>query len=1057
MNKTLLEKRLLMNINVNGLSEFSASLVENYALKSEIDIIGVTETKRDKVDPKLLPGYLVESSRSKTSNPRQGGVALFWKTDIMGTPLDSFSNGEIDDVFAVFKLLSTTFMIGCIYIKPEQKHEIEILKNTLLKALAFKEKHKIQECIFMGDFNARHHFWGDHRYNDAGLSLCNFLTSNNLHVLNSKEATFTSINGGSSVIDLYISSGQISHLSVSTAVDYETELGSGAPDRGHYPVLLQMTSDRRWTQKREQKAWNWEKVDWNIFKQASEGGSSKILTELREQKWSSDKLWEKILNLTQEAVALSTVRRNTCPHSKPHWNSDLSALSVKLQEASRNYKKRSDPINRYKLEIIREEFKSCLKEAEQSWIKKQTETLNHKKGPEFWKTYKKLVTTSSDTKLGIFICNGQVVADNEERAKLLFNHFFAANHLSNASFNEDFNEFVKREVEKTKRMNCVWSEDEEISMLELEKGIEEVKTTRKSQDPDEIHPTVIKYMGPGMKQLILIFFNLVLQESNWPFRNNVVKFIPKNGKKSYLKVENFRPLTLSSYFGKLLERILKTRLHKHLERHALLDPDQEGFQKNKSTGRYLVNFISQVEEALERKEFPIAVMIDFQKAFDSVWINGLLYKLNQMGIHGKMWLLLKNFLENRVVRLKLEEFESEQFPIVVGLPQGSVLSPILFSIFVSDISYLCLGTNFKYADDLTLLVTGETLSDACKNMQFDLNKVSDWLNDWRILTAPDKTAAIVFQRKKSPDVSTDIELQLCSTKIPFKKAIKVLGVIVENRLVFEEQLKTATEKAERRWTILKRKFYENAYINPEVLITLVKTCVLPVWTYLAYLWADRAKIIKSTLWKDILEVCSSCSFNPKKEILEVILDLPPIDIQIAIHGAKFVAKTVLMPPTDNIKKILDTGRTTIANKLRSDHKLLKSAYGYSKQDVDEAIVTTWNKRLRNTSTDSSWVVRNESFLPPGISRGDVKKIIQLMTEQSFLGLFMFKIGWCFSPLCTCLEEEETSEHFLMRCPFYRLLREAEGPSDLKSLKQSNSWRIWRPTLNFIEASRRLDI
>ena len=249
---------------------------------------------------------------------------------------------------------------------------------------------------------------------------------------------------------------------MSTAIDYETELG-------HYPVILQMTSDRRWTQKRQLKSWNWEKIDWNIFKQASEDGSTKILAELRDQNWNSDKLWEKVLNLTQESVALSTVRSNTSPHSKPFWNADVSALSVKLLEASSSYKKRSDPINRYKLEIIREEFKASLKKAAQSWIKKQTENLNHQNGPEFWKNYKKMFTTSSDTKLGIFICNGQVVADDEEKAKLLFNHFFAANHLSNASFNEDFNEFVQREIEKIKRMNFVWSEDEEISMLELEK------------------------------------------------------------------------------------------------------------------------------------------------------------------------------------------------------------------------------------------------------------------------------------------------------------------------------------------------------------------------------------------------------------------------------------------------------------------------------------------------------------------------------------------------------------------------------------------------------------
>ena len=94
-----------------------------------------------------------------------------------------------------------------------------------------------------------------------------------------------------------------------------------------------------------------------------------------------------------------------------------------------------------------------------------------------------------------------------------------------------------------------------------------------------------------------------------------------------------------------------------------------------------------------------------------------------------------------------------------------------------------------------------------------------------------------------------------------------------------------------------------------------------------------------------------------------------------------------MPPTDYFKQILHTDRTTISKKLRSDHKLLKTSNGYSKEEVDEAIITIWSKRLRNTSIDSSWVVRNENFLPPGISQGDVKAIVQLLTEQIFFGFF----------------------------------------------------------------------
>ena len=123
-----------MNININGLSQYSSSLLANYALKSEIDIIGITETKRNQVHPKEFPGYEATSRRSATFMSWQGGVALFWRTEKTGTPIDGFSNGEIDEVFVIFKLLGRTFLVGCFYIKPEQKHENETLKNIFLKS-----------------------------------------------------------------------------------------------------------------------------------------------------------------------------------------------------------------------------------------------------------------------------------------------------------------------------------------------------------------------------------------------------------------------------------------------------------------------------------------------------------------------------------------------------------------------------------------------------------------------------------------------------------------------------------------------------------------------------------------------------------------------------------------------------------------------------------------------------------------------------------------------------------------------------------------------------------
>ena len=164
-----------------------------------------------------------------------------------------------------------------------------------------------------------------------------------------------------------------------------------------------------------------------------------------------------------------------------------------------------------------------------------------------------------------------------------------------------------------------------------------------------------------------------------------------------------------------------------------------------------------------------------------------------------------------------------------------------------------------------------------------------------------------------------------------------------------------------------------------------------------------------------------------------------------------------MTVNDNIYNILDSSTTPISQKLRHDRRLLNISNGYTKEEANKATAIAWNKRLLNIGMDNSWTVRNERFLPTGISRRDTRNIVQLLTGQGSLGFFLYAIGWCDSPICICEQEEEISDHFLLRCSFYQNLREAEEPRDLDTLKQSNSWEIWQPTLNFIRNSKRFDI
>ena len=159
-------------------------------------------------------------------------------------------------------------------------------------------------------------------------------------------------------------------------------------------------------------------------------------------------------------------------------------------------------------------------------------------------------------------------------------------------------------------------------------------TVDKTTDSDGIHPCILKKLGPNAIQVLKQLFNLVLQSGDWVWTTSQVIFIRKPGKATYTKASSFRPLTLSSYFGKVLERIMDLRIRQHILNDGLVDDDQEGFITGRSTTRYLFRLLATLNEIKRQKLACIILFIDFEKAFDSICIKSMTVKLQQFGITG---------------------------------------------------------------------------------------------------------------------------------------------------------------------------------------------------------------------------------------------------------------------------------------------------------------------------------------------------------------------------------------------------------------------------------------
>ena len=360
----------------------------------------------------------------------------------------------------------------------------------------------------------------------------------------------------------------------------------------------------------------------------------------------------------------------------------------------------------------------------------------------------------------------------------------------------------------------------------------------------------------------------------------------------------------------------------YLHSNDLDDVRQEGFRERKSTARYITDLINNIQLAWASNQNPVAVTVDLEKAFDSVWVDGLLWKLYSLGITGKIGCLIKDFLYRRKFKMKVNNYCSNEYQSSVGVPRGSVISPILFTIFVMDLCKDCLSEDFKYADDLTLLAVGDTLSNSIECFQRDIDKLVWWMKKWRIKASAEKTKAIIFQKSNRQNVETVPVLELDGSIVEFPSTIKVLGILIDRHLCFKEQFENSTNKAAQTLGILKRSYLNVQNFKPHTLKKLCQSFVIPQWTYLASLWGDKLKFQNSTLWSEMIALITCKTWNPPKRLLELLATLVPIDIQLESHAAKFCIKAMQQQESDPIRSLLMLNTSQIARKVNADRRIL---------------------------------------------------------------------------------------------------------------------------------------
>lgn len=311
---------------------------------------------------------------------------------------------------------------------------------------------------------------------------------------------------------------------------------------------------------------------------------------------------------------------------------------------------------------------------------------------------------------------------------------------------------------------------------------------------DSIAPSKIKLVARELSGVLASLVNKIFKSGVFPTKLKQGKIVPVFKKGERYLLSNYRPITILPFFSKLIEKLIVDRLMSYLNKFEMLTSKQFGFRPNYSTEQALITFTDAIKSLIDKGHWAGALFIDFTKAFDTINHNILFSKLESFGISGPALNLLRSYLTNRTQVVQIKDSLSQPTSINRGVPQGSLLGPLLFLLYINDLPDCLSYTNcILYADDTTLFIGDENLSNVTERLNNDLKNISLWCQKNQLHINPTKTNFLIFHSHQkqiglTPSVSLD------NHNIVASKSAVFLGITLDPNLKFNLHAKTITKK-----------------------------------------------------------------------------------------------------------------------------------------------------------------------------------------------------------------------------------------------------------------------